>query len=422
MAFETNGSATRRAPDCDVLIVGGGASGIAAAASLRRRRPKLRITVVEPSDLHHYQPGWTLVGGGVLDPCVTRRPTASTIPPDVQWLQTSATTFHPQTRQVRLATGGLVSYRVLVVATGLKLDWGAIPGLAETLGRNGVTSNYRGDLAPYTWRLVRELRSGCALFTQPPMPIKCAGAPQKALYLAADHWRRTNRLNNLEVAFHNAGPALFGVADFVPALMEYIRRCGVDLRLSSRLTAIDGPRRVATFVESGPEGTPHEVSRAFDMIHVCPPQCAPDVIRDSPLADAAGWADVDPATLRHRAFEDVFALGDAASTPNAKTAAAARKQAPVIAENVLATLEGRPLPAAYDGYGACPLTVERGRIVLAEFGYGNRLLPTFPNWLVDGRKPTRAAWALKTKILPFIYWNAMLKGREWLASPGRASS
>ena len=73
--------------------------------------------------------------------------------------------------------------------------------------------------------------------------------------------------------------------------------------------------------------------------------------------------------------------------------------------------------AIYDGYGSCPLTVEKGKIVFAEFGYGGKLLPTFPNWLIDPQKPSSLAWLLKERFLPPIYWNAMLKGKEWYAKP-----
>ncbi len=159
------------------------------------------------------------------------------------------------------------------------------------------------------------------------------------------------------------------------------------------------------------------VERRFDMMHVCPPQGPPDFVRVSPLADAAGWLDVDQSTLRHKRFENVYGLGDVINAPNAKTAAAARKQAPVVAQNILHDVTERQNVAHYDGYGSCPLTVERGKIVLAEFGYGGRLLPSFPRWLIDGQRPSRLAWLLKERIFPPLYWKGMLKGREWLAAP-----
>jgi sulfide:quinone oxidoreductase len=401
----------------DVVVVGGGAAGVATAASLLRRRPDLSVAIVEPSEHHDYQPGWTMVGAGVFTPQRTRRRTEDLIPSGVRWVRASAAAFEPQHDRVVLNDGRAVGYRMLAAAPGVKLDWGAIEGVSETLGRNGVTSNYRYDGAPHTWRLVQALRSGRALFTQPPMPIKCAGAPQKAMYLSADHWRRQGVLGDIDIQFHNAGPALFGVKDYVPALMDYVKRYGIDLNFGSRLVAVDGPGRTATFAVTGPDGTTDQKTLAFDVLHVCPPQIAPDVVRESPLANEAGWIDVDDASLRHKRYGNVFGLGDACSAPNAKTAAAARKQAPVVAENLLAALDGRPMTAAYDGYGSCPLTVEKGKIVLAEFGYGGKPLPSFPRWLIDGTKPSRLAWLLKSEALPEIYWRGMLKGREWMAAP-----
>ncbi len=395
------------------MVIGGGAAGIATAASLLKRRPGLDIAIVEPADTHAYQPGWTMVGGGIFEPEVTRRPMASVMPRGVEWIRAAAKSFQPDDNQVTLEDGSTLRYEVLVVAPGIRLAWEKIAGLEDTLGKNGVTSNYRYDLAPYTWELVQGLTSGRAIFTQPPMPIKCAGAPQKAMYLSCDHWRREGMLDRIDVEFCNAGGVLFGVPDYVPALMSYVEKYDIGLRLGNNLVSVDGPAQQAVFkTEDG------EVTRDFDMLHVVPPQVAPQFLADSPLAAESGFTDVDQHTLRHNRYDNVFGLGDAGSMPNAKTAAAARKQAPVVAVNVLQQLAGRGPKAGYDGYGSCPLTVERGKIVLAEFAYGGKLAPSFPTWLIDGTKAQRLSWMLKADALPWIYWNGMLKGREWLAGPG----
>jgi sulfide:quinone oxidoreductase len=401
----------------EVVIVGGGAAGIAVAASLLARQPRLDIAVIDPADIHYYQPGWTLVGAGVFRPATTARTMAEVLPAGVKWIKAAVAAFEPERNAVVLDGCRVVKYGHLVVCPGLKLDWNAIPGLAETLGRNGVTSNYRYDLAPYTWELVQSLKGGKAIFTQPPMPIKCAGAPQKAMYLSADHWRRQGVLKDIDIRFCNAGAVLFGVADYVPALMEYVNAYGIQLQFGHRLASVDGPAHRATFVKGGPDGAQEELVLPFDMLHVVPPQKAPDIVRVSPLADDAGWVDVDPATLRHKVHANVFALGDCSNTSNAKTAAAARKQAPVVAHNLLAARGEAHGAAHYDGYGSCPLTVERGKIVLAEFLYGGKVAPSFPKWLIDGTRPSSLAWLLKERILPPVYWDAMLKGREWLAQP-----
>ena len=400
-----------------VVVIGGGAAGIATASSLLSRRSDLKIAVVDPADHHFYQPGWTLVGRGVFSAEETKRNMADVMPRGVTWVKKAAVGFVPEANAVVLGDGSQLHYDALVVAPGLKLDWGAIKGLEETLGENGVTSNYRYDLAPYTWELVQNLRQGRALFTQPPMPIKCAGAPQKAMYLSCDEWQRQGRLRDIKVEFHNSGAVLFGVAAYVPPLMEYVDRYGIDLRFESKLVAVDGPSQRATFERKGLDGQTELVTEQFDMLHVCPPQTAPDFVRESELAGASGWVDVDQYTLQHKQYPNVFSLGDVCSAPNAKTAAAVRKQAPVVAVNVLDVLKGRAPSAAYDGYGSCPLTVEKGKVILAEFGYGGKLLPSFPQWIVNGTKPSRLSWVLKEKMLPPIYWHGMLKGHEWLAHP-----
>ena len=401
----------------DVVIIGGGAAGIATAASLLARSPSLDVAIIDPADIHYYQPGWTMVGAGVFGAAFTARTMASLLPHGVHWIKAAVAAFEPERNAVILDGCRVVTYQQLVVCPGLKLDWQAIDGLADTLGRNGVTSNYRYDLAPYTWQLVKGLRGGKAVFTQPPMPIKCAGAPQKAMYLSADHWKRQGLLQAMDIQFCNAGPVLFGVADYVPALMEYVKAYGIGLNFQRNLVAVDGPAKTATFTQTGADGGKTLVTQDFDMIHVVPPQKAPDFIRVSPLADAAGWIDVDPASLRHKKYANIFALGDAGNTSNAKTAAAARKQAPVVAHNLLSMRGESRGEAKYDGYGSCPLTVERGKIVLAEFTYGGKLAPSLPTWLIDGTRPSTLAWYLKERILPPLYWDAMLKGREWLASP-----
>ncbi len=406
----------------DIVIVGGGAAGLAVAASLKSRKSSLDIAVIDPADIHYYQPGWTMVGGGIFEASDTAKTMGSLIPRGVTWIKSAVAAFEPKDDAVILDGCRVVKYKRLIVAPGLKLAWDRVEGLEATLGKNGVTSNYRYDLAPYTWNLVKNMKEGRAVFTQPPMPIKCAGAPQKAMYLSGDHWTRAGVLKDISIDFMNAGGVLFGVKDYVPALEGYVQKYGVNLNFFHNLKAIDGDAKKAWFTVAKPDTTPTEVEVEFDMIHVVPPQIAPDFIRVSPLADAAGWVDVDQATLRHKTYDNIWSLGDVMNAPNAKTAAAARMQAPVVAQNVVDDINGRSATAQYNGYGSCPLTVERGKIVLAEFGYGGALLPSFPKAVIDGTKPSRLAWWLKESFLPPFYWKGMLKGREWMVKPEKISA
>ena len=393
----------------DILIVGGGAAGLTVATLLRRRRPSLKIIVVEPSDRHCYQPAWTLVGAGQFQISDTVKPTATVMPAGVEWVKQRVTKFNPRQNFVELEDGSGLEYRHLIVAAGLQLDWGKIEGLEATLGKNGVTSNYSFDYAPYTWECIRNLKGGRALFTQPGMPIKCAGAPQKILYMAADYFRQQSV--KVDLSFLLPGAAVFGVPFFAKALNEVVAEYGITTSFGHNLVAVEGSRRVATFERV--QGTDRQqVEMPFDMIHVVPPQSAPDFIKSSPLADASGWVVVDKNSLQHPAYNNVFALGDCTTTPNSKTAAAVRAQAPVVAGNLLSLMDGEPLSRSYDGYASCPLTTSIGKIMLAEFGYDGAIMPSFP---LDPRVPRRMNWWLKRYYLPHLYWKMLNQdlGPDW---------
>jgi sulfide:quinone oxidoreductase len=391
----------------DVIVIGAGTGGAAVAARLARARPDLDIAIVDPSPFHYYQPAWTLVGGGQYAIGRTRRATSQVVPAGVTYLEDSVTAFLPETNAVLLGSGEQLTYDFLVVAAGIQLNWKAIEGLPETLGKNGVSSNYRYDLAPYTWECVQGMQGGVAIFTQPAGAIKCAGAPQKALYLAADALKK--RKVKVDLRFHTAAPALFGVPFYSQALDKVIALYGAQANLGSNLVSVDGPAKTAVF-ESVVNGSKVRETVSFDFLHVVPPQSAPDFIQNSSLADATGWLDVDKLTLQHVRYPNIFGIGDCTSTPNSKTAAAIKSQAPVVAGNLLLALKGREAAAHYDGYAACPLTTSAGKVLLAEFCYGGTVSPTLG---LDPRVPRRVYWWLKKSFFPAIYWHILIRGRNW---------
>lgn len=392
-----------------IVIVGGGTAGTSVAASLLRRDSGLDVAVIEPADTHYYQPAFTLVGAGTYALDATARAQKETLPAAATWIRQAVSGFDPERNQLTLDNGETLSYQALVVAPGIQLDWGRVEGLEETLGRNGVCSNYSPDTVTYTWQCLRNFRGGNAIFTQPPPPLKCAGAPQKIAYLAADYARRHGVLDNSNFHFYSGAGALFSVPDFVPHLEKVAQGYGIDIHLGHDLIAVDGDKRVARFRTTDAEGNQKEVEQSFDLLHVTPHQSAPDFVANSPLANTDGWVDVDPYTTQHRQHANVFSLGDASSLPTSKTAAAVRKQVPVTADNLLAHLRGETLPASYDGYTSCPLVTAYGKVMLAEFMYDAVVTPTLP---LSPFKESRFYWFVKKYLLPPFYWRQMLRGRE----------
>jgi sulfide:quinone oxidoreductase len=391
-----------------VVVVGGGTAGITVAARLRRAGVS-DVAVVEPSSTHHYQPLWTLIGGGRARANASTRPQRRVTPPGTRWYQDAAVGVDLASRTVRLDRTGPVGYEQLVVASGLQMDWDRIPGLPEALGHNGVSSNYAYDLAPKTWRFIRDLRSGTAIFTMPGGPVKCAGAPQKIAYLAADHWRRQGVLRDIHIVLALATPTLFKVPAYAEILHGVTRRYGIDVRLSTDLAEVNPDTREAVLLDVI-SGTKQAVP--YDLMHVTPPQSAPDWIKAGPLAgpaDPGGFVLVDKHTLQHPQYPDVFAVGDVANLPTSKTGAAVRKQAPVLVANLLAAREGRAPAARYNGYTSCPLVTARNRMLLAEFGYDVTPTPSLP--LIDTMRERYDMWLLKRYGLPQFYWRLMLPGR-----------
>ncbi|MFM1812383.1 MAG: hypothetical protein RLZZ336_1321 [Cyanobacteriota bacterium] len=387
-----------------VLVVGGGAGGLTVAAQLRRARPELEIAILEPANEHWYQPGWTLVGGGVFSLDETRRAERDLIPSGVTWIQEAATGFDPDHNQVTTSTGQTLHYDVLIVATGLTLAWDRIQGLREALGSGGVCSNYSKDYAPYTWEAIQAFKGGNAVFTCAPMPIKCPGAPQKIAYMADDVFK--NKRLAAKVIYATATPGIFGIPAYAAPLREVVKRKGIEARYNHVLTEVRPGSKEAVFTVKENDSERQEVI-PYELLHVTPPMAAPQAVASSPLANAAGFVEVDQFSLQHVRYANVFSLGDVSGMPNSKTAAAVRGQAPVITANLQALLDGQPLTAAYDGYSCCPLITGYGKVIMAEFNYKAEPAPSFP---LDPTKERWSMWFVKRKILPSLYWNRMLAG------------
>jgi sulfide:quinone oxidoreductase len=388
-----------------ILILGGGSAGISVAARLRRADAGLDIGIVEPSESHFYQPLWTLVGAGVFRPEASRRREADFIPPRVDWIRDRVSHLQPDEKAVVTAGGRRLTYDWLVVALGIQIDWAAIPGLAEGIGTRGICSNYSFEHVAYTWETIRTFKGGTALFTVPNTAVKCGGAPQKIMYLADDAFRRQGVRDRTQVVFASPQKAIFAVEKYRKTLEAVIARKKIDARFRQNLIELRPDAREAVFENLD---TQERSVVAYDMVHVTPPMSAPDVIKQSPLANEQGWCEADKLTLRHPRFPNVFALGDAAGLPTSKTGAAVRKQAPVVVHNLLAAMQGGPVDATYDGYTSCPVVTGYGKMVLAEFDYDSKPKESFP---FDQSKERYSMWLLKTQVLPRLYWYGMLRGR-----------
>ncbi|MBD0831001.1 NAD(P)/FAD-dependent oxidoreductase [Aestuariibaculum sediminum] len=413
-----------------LLIIGGGTAGIMTAAQALKRNSKLSVGLIEPSEKHYYQPAWTLVGAGTYDYNKTVREEKKFIPKGTDWIKDYAVGFKPKQNTVTTKSSGDISYDILVIAPGLIMDTSLIEGLTESLDKGVVCSNYTNP--EHTWNVLKNFKGGNAVFTQPTTPIKCGGAPQKAAYLSADYIRKNGLSNKSNVVFATPGSVIFGVKPIAKTLLEVIKRYDIHFKPFYAPIKIDGDNRIITFKNIAPdsnsfasnEGSPLNekvkenatIEMPFEMLHLAPPQTAPKFIKESELANEAGWLDVDHGTLQHNTFTNIFGLGDVAGLPTAKTGAAIRKQVPIVVENISRLLDSQVIgDNKYNGYSSCPLVTGYGKMVLAEFDYNSNFIPDPKLKLMlisNSDKESWRLWILKKYILPYLYWNKMLKGKE----------
>lgn len=430
-----------------VLIIGGGTAGIMVASQLKKRNKKISVGLIEPAETHYYQPAWTLVGANTYDFDKTARPMSSLIPSGVDWIKKYADKFDPSANSVRTKDGTTYTYDYLVVCAGLRMAPELVEGLTEAMDKGVICSNYTNP--EHTWEVLSNFRGGTALFTQPTTPIKCGGAPQKIMYLAEEHFKKNGIRDKTDIVFAIPGGVIFAVKKIANTLMEVVDRKDINVRFHHKLVKVDAEKQIAWYelakdIEAGGcivmsgenEGKKLDETIQynykdikvikdgdrfgihFDMMHLAPPQASPKFIADSPLSTPEGWLSVNDKTLQHTQFPNVFGLGDSAQLPTAKTGAAIRKQVPVVVSNLLELFQRKALAnKTYDGYSSCPLVTGYGKMVLAEFDYSKEFKPdpklkNFPLMIGDSSKEHWRLWILKKYLLPYLYWNKMMKGVE----------
>ncbi len=402
-----------------IIVIGGGTAGISVSARLLKDNKEVEITLFEPSDHHYYQPLYTLVGAGADKKEKTQRLMSELIPNGVYWIKRRIARFDPDNNLVICEKGENHVYDFLVVAPGIQLDWHLIEGLKDTLGKNGVCSIYGYHEAEETFNTLKAFKGGDAIFTAGSTPVKCGGASQKIMYLADAYFRKQGIRDKTNILFASAGTRLFGVPGFYEALQKVVKKKDIETRFFHELVKVDGDNKIAHFkVKQFRDGEQTHISDEtikFDLLHVVPPQSAPDFIKESELSiqdgNLKGWLDVDHYSLQHNKYPNIFGLGDVCGLPTAKTGAAIRKQFTVVANNIRLLISDKNVSSTdvYNGYSACPILTDYSHVIMAEFEYGNKPKPSF---FFNTKKPLWIMYLLKHYLLPWMYWNRMMKGKQ----------
>ncbi|XP_042731517.1 sulfide:quinone oxidoreductase, mitochondrial isoform X1 [Lagopus leucura] len=389
----------------EVLVLGGGSGGITMSARMKRKVGAGNVAVVEPSKTHYYQPLWTLVGAGAKQLSASARPTERVMPEGVKWIKSRVTALDPDKNCVRLENDVKISYKYLIIALGISLHYEKIKGLPEGFHHPKIGSNYSVHTVEKTWKALQDFKEGNAIFTFPNTPVKCAGAPQKIMYLSEAYWRKTGKRPKANIMFNTSLGVIFGVKKYADALLEIIEERNIAVNYKCNLVEVRADKQEAVFenLDKPGETEVHE----YEMLHVTPPMGPPDVLINSPVSDEIGWVDVNKDTLQHKKYPNIFGIGDCTNLPTSRTAAAVAAQSGVLDKTISLVMKNQSPTKKYDGYTSCPLVTSYNKVILAEFDYNAQPLETFP---IDQSKQRTTMYHMKADMMPFLYWNALLKG------------
>uniref|UniRef100_A0A8C7NDE4 Sulfide:quinone oxidoreductase, mitochondrial n=1 Tax=Oncorhynchus mykiss TaxID=8022 RepID=A0A8C7NDE4_ONCMY len=405
--LHTSSSSASSKEHYKVLVLGGGTGGIAMSARMKRKLGAENVAIVETSEMHYYQPIWTLVGAGVKSVAASGRPTASVIPPGVKWVKSNVREIDPDTHTVRTDNGMEISYQYLIVALGLQLHYEKIKGLPEIddWEEFKIGSNYSVQTVEKTWSALQNFKEGNAIFSFPNTPVKCAGAPQKIMYLTDAYLRKTGKRATANVMYNTSLPVLFGIKKYADALWEIVKNRDIQVNLRHNLVEVRANKQEAVFENLDNPGETEVFE--YEMLHVTPPMGPSPVIKGSSLADEGGWLDVNKETLQHNKYPNVFGIGDCTNLPTAKTAAAVAAQSSILDRTISKVLKNEKPDTKYDGYTSCPLVTSYSKVILAEFDYSGQPLETFP---IDQSKERWTMYQMKADVMPHLYWHGLLKG------------
>ncbi len=413
-----------------IVIVGGGAAGIDAAARLNRALSSPDITLIDPSDLHYYQPGFTLIAAGIYSEDEVYKTQADCIPSGVKWVKDKAIAVDPDKNIVTTEYNGQFKYDFMVLTPGIVLNWDLVEGIDEkTIGQGDAYCLYTHEGSVKTRKGILNFieKGGRGVFADTYTKHKCGGAPKKICLLTEHLTRQKDIRDKFKFDFFTASKQLYDVPYFTPRLLDIYKERDVSITLRTHVKAVDTHSKKVTLAETKTikklvNGVEKEVKdittrvEDYDFLHFLPPMSSPKFVSQSGLSVktgsrvAEGWIAVDKETLVHSEYKNIITFGDASGLPTSKTSAAIRKQAPIAVENLIAIMEGREPTAKYNGYAACPIITDYGHVLMCEFDYQKQEQRSFPLSMMDMSKESRIAWWLKVYALKPMYFYGMLNG------------
>jgi sulfide:quinone oxidoreductase len=373
-----------------VVVLGGGVGGTLAANLVSRELGRdARVTVVDPTGMHVYQPGFLYVALGQANGRWLARDERTLLRPDVELVVERADRIYPETSFVHLTHGGSIQYDHLVIATGARLVPESVPGLVD-----GAFEFYSLDGALRLREALRSFRGGRLLVGVAGVPYKCPPAPVEFTLLVDQYLRSRGIRDKTELTLLSPLNRAFTIESASKLVQPIMDRRGIGLSTFFNVEEVDPGAHVVTSLEGE--------KAEYDLLVLVPPHRGQQVIEDSNgLSDPGGWIPTDRATLQHEEFGNISAIGDATNLPISKSGSTAHFEAPVVASRIASLVKGTAPKAAYGGRVMCFLETGGGKATALRFDYEHPPVPPRPS-----RRWHWAKWMFNR-----LYWSTVPQGR-----------
>ena len=392
-----------------IVILGAGTAGTIVANKLTQELDldQWKITVVDQSENHYYQPGLLFIPFGIYNREDVVRPRRDYLPRGVEFILSEIDIIEPDQNRVKIKKDSRVlPYDFLVIATGSRIEPDETPGLTGDGWRRNIFDFYTIDGATALARHLRHWEGGRLVLNVAEMPIKCPVAPLEFLFLADWFFHEHGLRDRVELTYATPLPGAFTKPRAAGLLGDILEQKNVNVIPEFLLMEVDPDANKITAYD----GTEVE----YDLLVTIPINMGDPVIARSGMGDELRFVPTEKHTLKASKYDNVFVLGDATNLPSSKAGSVAHFQGDVFIENFLRYIDGLPLRETFDGHANCYIESGFGKGFLIDFNYDVEPLPgKFP---LPGIGPFSLLQESRINhwgkmMFRWMYWNLLLKGK-----------
>ncbi len=397
-----------------LVILGGGTAGTMAANRLRRRLhpDDWKITVVDKSEVHHYQPGHLFIPFGIYGPQDVVKPRRRFIPDDVDLVLGEIARVVPEENRVLLADDRQLPYDYLIIATGTSPRPDQTPGMVDGEWRKSVHEFYTLEGATALAERLADWEGGRMLVHIVDMPIKCPVAPLEFTFLADSFFAERGIRDRVDLTLVTPLEGAFTKPVASQHLGSILEHRGVRIEGDFVVERIDPERkRVISYDER---------ELPFDLLVSVPLHMGADYLAASGLGDELNYVPVDKHTLLSRAYDNIFAIGDASDIPTSKAGSVAHFSMELFEDNFVNHVRGRAMTRPFDGHANCFIESGNGKGLLIDFNYDTEPLPG--KYPLPGIGPFSLLRETEANhwgkmMFRWVYWNLLLPGKPMPLEP-----